>query len=147
MASDRPFDVPADRHYDGKHHLWAVQEDASGRVRIGIDAIGLASLGELAYVSLKNIGTTVARGDSIGTLEAAKMTTNIVSPVSGVIAARNETVLANPLLVNSSPYADGWLVELEATNFQAEALALVSGAAIPQWVTTETERLEAESGD
>ena len=82
MDSSRAFDVPHDRHYDRAHHLWARRDDGTGRVRIGVDAIGLESLGELAYVELREEGRVVTRGEPVGSLEAAKMTTTIAAPVS-----------------------------------------------------------------
>ncbi len=140
----RKYDVPLDRHYEKTHHLWALQDAATGRVRVGIDAIGLESLGELAFVSLHDTDTRVSRGDAIGSLEAAKMTTSIAAPISGTIAARNNAVLRDPMLVNSDPYGDGWLLEIEPSRWDTEAALLVSGDAIAGWVAAETERLQAE---
>jgi glycine cleavage system H protein len=146
MTADRSFHIPEDRHYQREHHLWAKHDADTGNVRVGIDAIGLESLGELAYVALKDVGTQVARGESIGTLEAAKMTTNIVAPISGTITGRNDAVLENPLIVNTDSYDRGWLVEIEATDWDADAATLVSGAAIPEWVAAAAARFESEAG-
>ncbi len=145
MESERPYDVPEDRHYDGTRHLWVQRDPASGLVRVGIDAIGLEALGELAYIQLKAAGTAVARGESLGTLEAAKMTSNIVAPVSGTIVGRNDAVLQDPLAVNDDPYERGWLVELDPTRWDEEAAELVSGEAIAGWVAAEVERFRAEA--
>jgi glycine cleavage system H protein len=142
---ERPFDVPVDRHYDGSRHLWAQRDEGSGRVRVGIDSIGLESLGELAYVALRPSGSTVARGESLGTLEAAKMPSDIAAPVSGTIAGRNDAVLRDPLLVNEDPYGAGWLVEIEPSSWKAEARDLISGAAIAGWAAAEIRRLDAET--
>ncbi len=141
MNSDRPFDVPHDLHYDRVHHLWARWDGAMRRVRVGIDSIGLESLGELAYVALKEVGTTVLRGESIGTLEAAKMTTTIAAPVAGTVCRRNDAVLRDPLLVNSDPYDAGWLVEIYPVSWEQDAAELVSGEDIRGWVAAEVERL------
>ena len=146
MSSDRSFHFPPERHYDKTHHLWAQWDEGTGLVRVGIDTIGLESLGELAYVSLHAVGSTVVRGASIGTLEAAKMTTHIESPVSGTLTAHNEAVLRDPLMVNRDPYGSGWLLEIDAADWVKESLQLVSGAAIPGWVRAETQRLRGESG-
>ena len=145
MDSDRPFEVPTDRHFDTDHHLWIQPSGDSARVRVGIDSIGLESLGELAYVSLQAVGTRLVRGDSVGTLEAAKMTSNIVTPVSGTVTRRNEDVLRDPLRVNQSPYEEGWLFEIDATDWEAESRQLVTGAAAAEWARSEAARFEAES--
>jgi glycine cleavage system H protein len=145
MDSDRSFDVPTDRHFDCDHHLWVQPNGDSTRVRVGIDSIGLESLGELAYIALQPVGTRCERGGSVGTLEAAKMTSNIVAPVSGTLARRNEEVLRDPLRVNRSPYEEGWLFEIDATDWEAESRRLVTGAAAAEWARREAERFEAES--
>jgi glycine cleavage system H protein len=139
----RAPDVPHDRHYDRDHHLWAQLDPRTGRVRIGIDAIVLESLGELAYVALRETGCTIARGEPLGTLEAAKMTTTIQAPVGGRIVARNDAVLADPLAVNREPYGSGWLVEIEPRAWQAEATSLVSGSAVAPWAEGELRKLRA----
>ena len=127
---ERPHEVPRDRHYAGAHHLWVRANDAGPRVRLGIDALGLESLGALAYVSLCELGTSFARGESVGSLEAAKMTSSITAPIGGTVVARNEAVLADPLLVNEDPYGRGWLIEIEPTAWDVEAADLISGEAI-----------------
>lgn len=147
MPPDPAFDLPLDRHYERVHHLWARMDEQSGCVRVGIDAIGLESLGELAYISLKQTGSTVARGESIGTLEAAKMTTIISAPCSGTVIRRNGTVLRNPLLVNEDPYDGGWLMKIMPSNWEAESALLVSGGEIKAWVAAEVDRLRETTSD
>jgi glycine cleavage system H protein len=146
---DRAHDVPRDRHYEGTNHLWVRADTAEGpesaRVRLGIDGLGLESLGELAYVSLREVGTSFARGDSVGSLEAAKMTSSITAPIAGTVVARNDAVLSDPLLVNQDPYERGWLLEIEPANWEAEAGELIHGDAIQPWVAAETKRLSAET--
>lgn len=145
MSERRAFDVPRDRHYDGAHHLWAKRDETSGRIRVGIDAIGLEALGELAYVAIEPVGSSIARGASVGTLEAAKMTTNIASPVTGTVVARNDELLANPMRVNDDPYGAGWLLEIEPAMWEADAAEMVSGDAVPAWAEAETRKLAAET--
>lgn len=132
--------LPSDRHYDPTSHLWAQVDPATGRVLVGIDTLGLAALGDLAYITLQAVGMPVRRGESIGTLEAAKMTGDIIAPVSGVIAARNDAAVRNPALVNESPYDEGWLIALEPEDWPGESPLLVSGDALPAWVEAENQR-------
>jgi glycine cleavage system H protein len=138
------LDLPHDRHYDRGTHVWARRDEGTGRVRVGVDAIGLEWLGELAYVGLRAEDTVVVRGEPLGSLEAAKMTTAIAAPVSGMIIARNRAVLADPLAVNRDPHGAGWLVELEPTDWAREAALLVAGNAIDAWAKAEVERLRRE---
>jgi glycine cleavage system H protein len=134
------YEIPANRSYDREHHMWAQFDSASGDVFVGIDTLGLASLGDLAYVTLKDIGQSVRRGESMGTLEAAKMTGDLIAPVSGVIVARNDATVSNPALVNQSPYVDGWMVVIKPTDWENESKQLVSGDDLPAWVESEIKR-------
>lgn len=144
MQTTTSYHIPDDRAYDGAHHLWVQLDPAIGRAVVGIDAFGLDSLGELAYVSLQAAGMPVRRGEAIGTLEAAKMTTVLVAPVSGTLVDRNANVLRDPTLVNRDPYGDGWLVAIEPDDWETEVADLVAGAALPAWVAAETERYRSE---
>jgi glycine cleavage system H protein len=144
MTDIQPHDVPHDRCYDSVHHLWARLDQDTGHVIVGIDSLGLESLGELAYIGLHDQGSRVTRGDAVGTLEAAKMTSLIVTPVSGTIVRRNEDVLRDPLRVNRDPYDTGWLVAIEPTDWEGDRRRLISGQAIDSWVAGEIERLRTE---
>jgi glycine cleavage system H protein len=144
--SDRTdsYDIPADRYYDREHHMWAQYDPAIGDVIVGIDTLGLASLGDLAYVTLKDVGKSVKRGESMGTLEAAKMTGDLVAPVSGTIVARNDATISNPGLVNQSPYIDGWMVVIKPSDWENESGQLVSGEGLPDWVDAEIKRYKRQ---
>ncbi len=138
------YKIPFDRAYDREHHMWAQYDASRGQVIVGIDTLGLASLGDLAYVMLKEVGTEVKRGESLGTLEAAKMTGDLIAPVSGVIVARNEETMNNPGLVNQSPYDAGWLVVLKPSDWERESWQLVAGAELPAWVEAEVKRYKTQ---
>ena len=139
-----PYEIPADRAYDREHHMWAQYDSASGDVFVGIDTLGLAALGDLAYVTLKDVGKSVRRGESMGTLEAAKMTGDFIAPVSGVIVARNDMTVSNPGLVNQSPYVDGWMVVIKSSDWENESAQLVAGDDLPAWVESEIQRYKSQ---
>jgi glycine cleavage system H protein len=137
------FQFPRELYYEASQHLW-VQPDAGNRIVVGLDHLGLESLGELAYVSLQPVGSRIERGEPLGTLEAAKMTTDVASPVSGRIVDRNEAALRDPLLVNRDPYGSGWLVRIEPTSWTSESRDLISGPAIAEWAASEVKRYRSE---
>ena len=137
------YPFPDDRHYDRETHLWVQPEPDGASVRVGIDVLGLAALGDLAYVSLCAPGTSVRRGDPIGTLEAAKITGEILAPVSGIVRQRNDAAARDPSLVNGDPYGC-WLVTIEPAAWSAEAAALVAGPPLAAWVSAELARYRAE---
>src|SRR5581483_3286604 len=113
--------IPTDRWYDRDQHLWVRLEPATGEIIVGMDALGLAALGDLAYITLRVAGTIVQRGEPIGTLEAAKMTGDLIAPVSGLLIGGNPDVLRDPTLVNRDPYGAGWLFRLAPADWDAES--------------------------
>jgi glycine cleavage system H protein len=138
------YEIPADRAYDREHHMWAQLDAATGNVLVGIDTLGLASLGDLAYVTLKDVGVKVKRGESMGTLEAAKMTGDLIAPVSGMIVTRNDATVSNPGLVNEAPYTDGWMIAIQPSDWESESAQLVSGEGLPAWVDAEVVRYKSQ---
>jgi glycine cleavage system H protein len=140
MSSSTAIYIPHDRYYDSVNHMWARADDATGRIIVGIDVLGLQALGDLVYVTLKEVGTPVGRGEAFGTFEAAKMTGDIIAPVSGILIGCNVNVVHDPTLVNRDPYNDGWIASFDATDWKQESAALVSGSAIPRWVESEIQR-------
>lgn len=92
-------------------HEWIQQLE--GRIRIGISDFAQDQLGDIVYVELPESGTHVAKEDILVEVESTKSVGEVYAPVAGKIVAVNETVAGNPELINSSPYEDGWLVELE----------------------------------
>lgn len=138
------YEFPDDRYYDRSNHMWAKFDTAENQVIVGIDVLGLEALGEIAYISLQATGIPVQRGESIGVLEAAKMTGDVVAPVSGTLVARNEPIMRDPLIVNNAPYEQGWLVIIEPSAWVEESADLISGQAIPAWVEAEIERYRSQ---
>lgn len=140
--SDR-FPFPDGLYYDRDHHLW-VRRNADGQVVVGLDVLGLENLGDLAYVTLHDEGAQVQRGQPMGSLEAAKMTGDLMCPVDGTIVARNTGVLEHPAAVNQDPYGEGWLVVLQPSDWERDAAALVSGDDVAPWVDAEIARMREE---
>ena len=122
--------LPSDRIYDGESYMWVKDNSNNGNLVIGAGMPAIESLGDLAYLTLSEPGTTVTRGDSIGSMEAAKMTGEIVSPVSGRIVGRNENVLENPRQVSDDPYGDGWLVTIEPNAWNLEKSRLYDSSSL-----------------
>ncbi len=138
----KQFDFKSDRFYNS-NHFWSKQDDA-GIVTVGMDELGLDSLGELAYLTLPSERTPVEMDKAMGSMEAAKMTGELVAPVSGIVIEKNDRVLQNPLLVNEEPYGNGWLVKIEPTNCEKESETMVSGDKLPGWAEQEIERFETQ---
>lgn len=106
------FPLALERGYHPESHMWVLRV-GPGRVRIGMDALGVETSGTLAELSFYALGSTLSRGRPFGQLEAAKFVGPLSSPVSGTLRSVNELVAADPGLVERDPYGDGWLIEAE----------------------------------
>jgi glycine cleavage system H protein len=95
-------------------HEW-VREDLE-EVTIGITEHAQKLLGDMVFVELPEPGDEVNVGDELGVVESVKAASDFYAPISGVVTAVNEIVVANPALVNTAPYAAGWLVKLKPTH-------------------------------
>ena len=103
---------PDDLKYTAEHEWVRTPGEADGSVRVGITHFAQDALGDIVYVSLPAVGDTVSAGAACGELESTKSVSDVYSPVSGEVVARNESLDATPELVNSDPYGGGWLYEL-----------------------------------
>jgi glycine cleavage system H protein len=103
---------PEDLKYTSEHEWVRSPGEAEGSVRVGITHFAQDALGDIVYVSLPEVGETVTAGTTCGELESTKSVSDIYAPVSGEVVTRNESLDATPELVNSDPYAGGWLFEV-----------------------------------
>ena len=138
----KQFDFKSDRFYNS-NHFWSKQ-DYAGIVTVGMDELGLDSLGEMAYLTLPAVGTPVEMGKVMGSMEAAKMTGELFAPISGIVVEKNDAVLQNPLLVNEDPFDKGWLIKIEPANWEEESGAMVSNDELSAWMESEIERFETQ---
>ncbi len=103
---------PEELKYTAEHEWIRSPGDTEGSVRVGITHYAQDALGDIVYVSLPEVGDEVEAGAAVGELESTKSVSDVYVPVSGQVVARNEALDANPELVNSDPYGDGWLFEI-----------------------------------
>ncbi len=103
--------VPDDLRYTEEHE-WVRMVDG-GRVRIGITDYAQDALGDIVYVDLPETGARVEQGAVVAEVESTKSVGEVYAPFAGTVAAVNTELQARPELVNSSPYEEGWMVELE----------------------------------
>lgn len=103
---------PEDLSYTSEHEWVRDPGEAPGSVRVGITDYAQDALGDIVYVSLPEVGTSVTAGSPCGELESTKSVSDIYAPVSGEVVAVNEALDATPELVNSDAYAGGWLFEI-----------------------------------
>jgi glycine cleavage system H protein len=108
-------EIPNDLRYTSEHE-WVRIDSETNTVRVGITDYAQEALGDVVYVSLPEVGTTVSAGAAFGEIESTKSVSDIYAPLDGTITAVNEALADSSELVNSDPYGDGWLVEIESAD-------------------------------
>jgi len=106
--------VPANLKYS-KDHEW-VSETGANRFRIGITDYAQGALGDIVYVQLPKVGDTVNEGAVCGEVESTKSVSEIFSPLTGKVIAVNDGLDSAPEILNSDPYGEGWIAEIEVTS-------------------------------
>jgi len=98
-----------------KEHEW-VSESSPTLIRMGITDFAQGALGDIVYVQLPKVGDVVIADKVCGEVESTKSVSEIFSPVSGTIVAINDGLNQAPELLNSDPYGQGWLAEIEVSD-------------------------------
>jgi glycine cleavage system H protein len=106
--------VPNELKYRDSHE-W-VRKEADGTFTVGITEHAQELLGDMVFVDLPEVGAVVAAGDDCAVAESVKAASDIYAPLSGEIVAVNDELDGSPELVNSAPYADGWLFRIKASD-------------------------------
>ena len=95
-------------------HEWARDDD--GVVTVGISNHAQELLGDIVYVELPQIGSSVSQKDGVAIVESVKAASDVYSPLTGEIVEINEKLSDNPEIINSSPYEDGWFFRVKPQN-------------------------------
>ncbi len=103
-------EIPENLKYTTDHEWCRLEDD--GSVTIGITDHAQEALGELVYVELPEVGVEFAAGDACAVVESVKAASDVYAPIGGEVAEVNEQLEAEPELVNSNPYDEGWLLRL-----------------------------------
>ena len=104
--------IPSNVKYDAEHEWISI----AAPYRIGVSDFAQSALGDLTYVELPEVGTEISKGSEFGTLESTKSVSPLFMPVDGKITAVNDALENDPGLVNTAPYGDGWIVEIELSD-------------------------------
>ncbi|MDP3538512.1 MAG: hypothetical protein Q8S26_07380 [Azonexus sp.] len=122
----QPFSgpIPDDRLYCPRYDMW-VQEQANGELLIGATSFGIFLAGEIIAFTAKPKGAEVELGRGMGTVECRKTVLAVHAPVSFLLLEGNEAAEERPKLVNSEPYAAGWMARAQATRWDEEKPTLI----------------------
>jgi glycine cleavage system H protein len=126
--------VPKDYKYTKTHEWVKIDGDVA---TVGITDFAQSELGDITYVELPPVGSSLNQSDSLGVIESVKAASDVYSPLSGEVIEDNSEVESAPEMVNSSPFEDAWLIKLKLSD-ESQLDGLLDAEAY--------EKLIAESG-
>ena len=104
---------PQGLHYSKEHEWVKVEGDVA---TVGITDYAQNSLGDIVYVELPRIGSTITQFGNIGVVESVKAVSDLFTPISGEVTEVNATLEADPALVNRDAFGEGWLFKLKISD-------------------------------
>jgi glycine cleavage system H protein len=107
--------VPDDLRYTADHE-YVKQTGEAGVVIVGITDYAQGELGDVVFVNLPKAGQKFDAHQAFGTIEAVKAVSDLYCPIAGEVVAVNPTLDNDPAVVNRSPYQEGWMIRLKASN-------------------------------
>lgn len=125
--------TPEDLSYT-KDHEWV--RTTGDRARVGITDHAQRQLGDVVYVELPRLGDRLDATEPFGSVESVKAVSEVYMPVSGTVAAINETLNESPEQINDDPYGDGWFIEIRVSN-PAELDSLLTAAEYEEYIREE----------
>ncbi|HRN94367.1 MAG: glycine cleavage system protein GcvH [Chitinophagales bacterium] len=109
------MNFPTELKYS-KEHEW-VKVDGNVAT-IGISDFAQKELGDIVYVDIEAMGKSLSKDAVFGTVEAVKTVSDLFIPISGKVIEKNPMLDAQPELVNTDPYGNGWMVKVEMSNLE-----------------------------
>ena len=119
------MNIPENLKYTNEHEWIRVEGDVA---YVGITDYAQSELGEIVFVEIETAGETIAAGETFGSVEAVKTVSDLFMPVSGEVLEVNPALEAQPELVNSDPYGEGWMIKVSVDD-PAELDRLLEAAA------------------
>ncbi len=104
---------PANLKYTKDHEWVLLNEDTA---TIGITEFAQHELGDIVYVDINTKGKALSSEDVFGTVEAVKTVSDLFLPAAGTVTEINPALEANPELVNTDPYGEGWMIKMKVDN-------------------------------
>lgn len=113
------MNVPSNLRYT-KDHEWVLVSGST--VKVGITDYAQDALGDIVFIQLPDVGSTVDAHQGLGEIESTKSVNDVYAPVAGTVTAVNSTLVDNPELLNSDPYESGWICEIEVSALDESGL-------------------------
>ncbi|MBU3161060.1 glycine cleavage system protein H [Clostridium frigoris] len=112
------FRTPKEGFYFNENDCWAYV--VGNKARIGVGDLVQQSLSDIMFFTPPTVGSEIEQFDEVGNVESGKAVFEVICPVSGIITAINENLLAAPELINQNPYEKGWIAEIELSDFESD---------------------------
>lgn len=106
-------------HYTDEHEWIALEGDVA---TIGVTDYAADKLGDVVFVELPAVGTTVTAGDVCGEIESTKSVGELYAPLTGEVVEINDAVVDDPSLVNASAFGEGWLIKVRVDGVNVDGL-------------------------
>jgi glycine cleavage system H protein len=107
------MNVPQNLKYTKDHEWVLVEGDVA---TVGITDFAQGELGDIVYVEIETVGESIDHEEVFGSVEAVKTVSDLFMPISGEILEFNDKLEADPELVNSDPYGDGWMIKVKISD-------------------------------
>ncbi|MCX2726771.1 glycine cleavage system protein H [Thermomicrobium sp. 4228-Ro] len=118
--------LPLDLFYRVEHHQW-VRVETDGVVTLGYTDVAQTVAGRILHVTFRPAGRSYARDATVAVVESAKWLGAFRTPIAGELVETNAALLADPELVNRSPYRRGWLVRMVPEQLERDLAGLLTG--------------------
>ncbi len=139
IAADKfTFRVAADRLY-GPEGVWA-RSESPARVRVGLTDFMQQHSGDVAFLSVKPVGTRFEAGDEFAELETVKVNLGVQVPLGGTVVDVNAALELTPEVVNEDPYGNGWLAVIEPASWERDRAKLLDASAYLELVRSRVEQ-------
>ena len=126
------FTFPDHFRFADNHEYAALDGDL---VRVGISAFAVDQLGDIVFVDLPEIGTSLTLGSTFGSVESVKAVEDMYAPISGEVVQRNESVLSSPEELQNDPHGEGWLLLVKPSDL-SQLMELMDSVAYSNKLST-----------
>lgn len=126
------YSVPEEILYT-KEHEWIKKNGTS--YLVGITDYAVKMLNDIVYVNLPEVGSSLKSNDVFGQVESVKTVSDLYMPVSGKVLQVNSKLMQSPELVSTSPYTDGWMLEIESKSYSQESSGLLNAKAYSDYIS------------
>ena len=107
------LEYPNDLKYLDSHEYVRMDGDIA---TIGISAFAVDQLGDIVFLELPEVGETMTKGESFGSVESVKAVEDMYSPITGTVIERNDAVVDSPEQLAEDPYGEGWLLKVRVND-------------------------------